>query len=364
MHVSSAILLALPALLGQEGEGKVEIRPPDKTAIRCLGMFGSPEHLWKIGASLSDYHINAVFIGHGELSDEMIRRCRRQGAKVYAEFGVFAGAATAEKYPELWPINERGERHEKDEWYLGLCPNVEWYRDQKIELVRQLAREHDIDGLWLDFIRYPGHWEVHEPRLEQACFNEPCLEAFQQATGVRLPGGDISAKADFILREHKDEWTRFKCQVILEFCRDARRALKQERPEALLGMFAVPWTEDRYDDAIHQIIAQDFERLAEVVDVFSPMSYHAMCGWPVEWVGEFNGYLTDKTGRDVWPIVQATERAERYGDAPVDAEEFRKALVQGLSGGSTGVLMFRIVDCTEENGKLPALRDVYGEYAR
>jgi len=364
MHPLTAMTLILPALPAQPGGDEVQVRPPDADAIRCLGVFGSPEPLWKAGARLSDYHITAVFIGHGSLSDDLIRRCHREGAKVYAEFGVFAGAGAAERYPELWPINEKGERHEKDEWYLGLCPHVEWYRNEKIELVRKLAREYDIDGLWLDFIRYPGHWEVHQPRLEQACFSEPCLAAFEQATRIRLPAGDAATKARFILGEHADEWTRFKCQTILDFCRDAREALKQERPDALLGMFCVPWTEQNYDDAIHEIIAQDFELLAEAVDVFSPMSYHAMCGWPVEWVGRFNEYLGAKTGREVWPIVQATEREERYGDSPVDAEGFRKALTQGLSGGSTGVLMFRIVDCTDESGKLRVLQEVYGEYAR
>jgi hypothetical protein len=361
--VSLAAMAAVTAFC-QEGEGAMQVRPPDPSRIRCSGIFGSPDDLWKKGATLADYHINTVFVSHAELTDELIRRCHREGAKVYAEFGVFAGAATAEKYPELWPINEKGEPQARDDWYLGLCPNVEWYRDEKVKLIGECATKYDIDGLWLDFIRFPGHWEVHQPRLEQGCFNEACLEAFTQATGTALPGGDAARKAQFILSEHADDWTRFKREAVRDFCRDARRALKAARPNALLGAFVVPWTEGNYDDAIHRVIAQDFALLAPELDVFSPMSYHAMCGWPIEWVGQFNEYLTRKTGRDVWPIVQATEREGRYGDAPVDADAFRKALTQGLSGGATGVLMFRLADCTEDNGKLAVIRDVYGEFAR
>jgi hypothetical protein len=48
----------------------------------------------------------------------------------------------------------------------------------------------------------------------------------------------------------------------------------------------------------------------------------------------------------------------------VDAETFRQALIQGLSGGATGVLMFRLVDCTEDNGKLEVIRQTYREHAR
>jgi len=351
-------------LLAGQGGGQVTVRPPDKASVKCLGVFGSPAQLWKAGRRLPDYHVNAVFMSHGEITDDLIRRCHREGAKVYAEFGLFMGPDTAAKYPDLWPINEKGEKQQQDEWYLGLCPNVEWFRDQKVELIRQFAADHDIDGIWLDFVRYPGHWEVHEPRLEQGCFNGPCLQAFREFSGLALPEGAIATKAQFILGDHKAEWTRFKCETILSFCRDARHALKGERPHALLGAFVVPWTEQDYHDAIHEIIAQDLERLAEVLDVFSPMSYHAMCGWPVEWVGRFNEYLTAETPRDVWPIVQATEREGRYGDAPVDAAAFRQALIQGLSGGSTGVLMFRLLDCTDDNGKLPVVQEVYREYAR
>ena len=359
MHALAALALLTPNLYAQEGGAEVSVRPPDRAAVECYGIFGEPELIWKRGERLADYGINAVFVGHGSLTSELVRRCHREGAKVYAEFGVFQGASLAEEYPELWPVNEKGRRQERDEWYLGLCPHVDWYRDQKLDLIREVAREHEIDGLWLDFIRYPGHWEVHEPRLEQGCFNEPCLEAFTEATGIELPAGGLSRKAEAILADHAEEWTEFKCETIARFCRDARAALKAERPEALLGAFVVPWSEENYDDAIQRIIAQDFDRLARVLDVFSPMSYHAMCGWPVEWVGRLNEYLTETTGKDVWPIVQATEREAHYEDAPVDAEAFREALTQGLSGGATGVLMFRIVDCTEENGKLEAIREVY-----
>ncbi len=359
----AAFTLVAVATCAQEEGRNVTTRPPDKSAITCLGVFGASDQIWERGERLSDYHINAVFVGHGSLTRDLVTRCHREGAKVYAEFGVFMGASLADEYPELWPINAEGDPQQKDEWYLGLCPTVEWHREAKLERVREVAAEFEIDGLWLDFIRFPGHWEMHPPRLEQGCFNDSCLEAFTEATGVELPPGTNARKAEFILNTLADEWTAFKCDLIRDFCRQAGRILKEERPDALLGAFVVPWTDENYDDAIHSIIAQDFTKLADTLDVFTPMSYHAMCGWPVESVGEFNEYLTDKTGRDVWPIVQATERDGRYEDAPVDAGEFREALTQGLSGGASGVLMFRLADCTDTNEKLQVIKEVYGELA-
>ncbi|MGQ9732139.1 MAG: hypothetical protein ACUVX8_12800 [Candidatus Zipacnadales bacterium] len=358
-----SVAIAVGSALTQESYQTSQGRSPNRTAIRCLGIFGSPEHLWKQGLRLSDFHINAVFVGHGELTEKLVNHCHREGAKIYAELGVFVGAATAQKHEELWPLNEHGEKQQQDDWYLGLCPNVPWFREAKLTRIAAVAEEFDIDGIWLDFIRFSGHWEVHAPRLEEGCFNEACLEAFVNATGIELPPGSVERRADFILTQHRDAWTRFKCHTIRDFCREAKGVLKSKRPDALLGAFVVPWTENDFEDAIHRIIAQDFVLLAEELDVFSPMSYHAMCGRPVEWIGSFNEYLTTKTHKEVWPIVQATEREAHYGDAPVNAETFRQALIQGLSGGAAGVLVFTIADCREDNGKLRVLREVYEEYA-
>ncbi|MFQ6134035.1 MAG: putative glycoside hydrolase [Armatimonadota bacterium] len=321
---------------------------------KCLGVFGSPKLLWDRGEKLSDYHINAVFVGHAALKPEVIERCRREGARVYAEIGIFVGAKVAEEHPELWPINAQGQKMEKDGWYLGLCPNYNWYFQEKLDEVEGLAREYDIDGIWLDFIRFPGHWEVRQPRREQACFCSESLKDFSETTGIQIEGETTAQRADFILTHHRAEWTTFKCRRIAEFCRRAKQRLKKHRPQAVLGIFSVPWTEEDYDDAIHEIIAQDFALLAEHVDVFSPMSYHLMCGFPPEWVGQYNEYLVGKTGRDVWPIVQCVNQPE---ELPV--AEFRQVLELGLSGGATGVQVFTLKGLVEEEEKLGVVKQVY-----
>ncbi len=327
--------------------------------VKCLGVFGAPTQVWQMGKTLRDFGINAVWLGHGQLKPEIIQRCRAEGARVFAEIGIFVGKQIAQEHPELWPINDRGERMEPDEWYLGLCPNVAWWREKKLDQIAEIARNHDIDGLWLDFIRYPCHWEVPQPRIEQACFCEHSIREFEQFLGQRVPGNTAAERARWILDNHLDEWTRFKCRVIADFCRRAAEVLHAARPDALLGIFSVPWAESNYDDAIHRIIAQDFSLLARWIQVFSPMSYHAMCGWPVEWIAQYNSYLALKTGRDVWPIVQAVDKPRK-----ISAEEFEQVLKAGLAGGSTGVLVFRAQDCDQESGKLEVLRRVYTRAAR
>ena len=72
-------LIACTTCVRGVGPVTAEPKPP-----KCLGVFGSPELIWDRGEKLSDYHINAVFVGHDALKPELIQRCRQEGAKVYA----------------------------------------------------------------------------------------------------------------------------------------------------------------------------------------------------------------------------------------------------------------------------------------
>jgi len=84
-------------------------------------------------------------------------------------------------------------------------------------------------------------------------------------------------------------------------------------------------------------LGADLERLATVVDVFSPMVYHGSMQRRPEWVGENVEWLSRKLGNraKIWPIVQA-----HNDPVEISADEFEKVLRLGLSGTATGVMMF------------------------
>jgi peroxiredoxin len=324
----------------------------------CRGVFGSPQALWDRAVTLREAGIDAVFVGHGTLSEALIARCHQEGARVYAEFGVFQGKKVAEARPELWPIGADGKRLAPEEWYLGLCPNQTAYRKEKLAELGELTRKFAVDGVWLDFIRFPCHWEVRAPRLQQACFCDASLAQFARAAHLTLPAGTTAERAAWILREHEDAWTRWKCARIAAFVRDARRVLKAARPQALLGVFAVPWTEEERGGAIRAIVGQDFRLLARDVDVFSPMTYHRMVGRPVSWTADVAADLRAATGKRVWPILQAV-------DAPpgenLPAAELSAALRQALARDG-GAILFTLAAVLERPEKQAAMTQAFIEH--
>ena len=72
----------------------------------------------------------------------------------------------------------------------------------------------------------------------------------------------------------------------------------------------------------------DYDLLAEVIDVFSPMVYHGRMERSPDWVGENVIWLGDRLKtKKIWPIVQA------YNDPhQISAAEFEQVLRGGLSG--------------------------------
>ena len=56
--------------------------------IKCLGVFGAPEQIWKAGGKLSDFGITGVWVGHRHVNAELLERCHAEGARVFAEIAM------------------------------------------------------------------------------------------------------------------------------------------------------------------------------------------------------------------------------------------------------------------------------------
>lgn len=321
---------------------------------KILGIFGSPDIIWDRNESLRDYGINAVFVGHRDLSRNIIERIHNEGAKIFIEIGIFVGKDMVERYPELAPIGIDGKPLSPIKWYMGINPAIDWYREKKLLEIKQILENYDIDGLWLDFIRYPCHWEVPNPKLEQSSFDDVSIKKFEQYIGERVKGKDIQDKARWILNNRLEEWTKWKCNQISSFCSNVRDLITSVK-NIPLGIFSVPWKDKDFDNAIRKIIAQDFEELSIYIDIFSPMVYHLMCGFSTNWIVDYSLYLKDKTKKTTIPIVQAV-------DEPKRVENLQEIIESILDSNLDGVIIFTTKAIFESEEKINALRNIKIHY--
>jgi hypothetical protein len=290
----------------------------------------------------------------------MITRARSEGAKVYAEFATLNGKNYVESHPEAWAINEKGEKVEAASWFMGVCPTEPGFRQYRMDQLRDLLTEFNLDGVWMDYVHWHAQFEEPEPILPETCFCDHCLSKFSEDSGINIPNGTTVDKAVWIL-EHKDEeWRYWRCRVIYEWAVDMKKIIKEIKPDALLGLYHCPWNDTEFDGARRRILGLDHDLLKEVVDVFSPMVYHGRMGRRPEWVEENIRWFCDRVNIEsgtypkVWPIVQAYDDPEI-----ISGKEFETVLRGGLSGESSGIMMFTSYAVAEDSIKMQIMKKVY-----
>ena len=275
------------------------------------------------------------------------------GVRLYESFSVFAGADVWARFPESRPVTAEGAPAPQEEWYIPAIPTLPALRAHRLRALEAALQAAPLDGLWLDFIRWPARWERAQPRLYHSSFDPVTLRQFQADAGVALPetAATPAGAAAWILAHAAEAWFRWRCEQIATFVAEARVLLHRHRPGALLGMFVVPWTADDHDGALVRVVGQDLSLLAEHVDVFSPMVYHRLCGRDPAWVGRVTAWVRGRSGRTVWPIIEALEAAEAYPRA-----EFAAACREAVSASGAGVMVFKLAGVLSDPARVEAWR--------
>ena len=283
--------------------------------------------------------VNAVFI---KPDRDTIKWFNARGFKVYVSVDAYGGKGAWKKYPDSRPVLADGSLLGEKRKYAchgGACPTHEGWREERLAYIKKLLEEFSgkdgkIDGIWLDYIRYPGRWSVLDPQLPDTCYCERCLNKFSKETGIAVPkSGNTKDAALWIKENCPVEWLKWKKEQINSFVSDVRKVLNRWPVETrpILGIFLVPWTKGERQNGVCYAFGQDGFELAKYADVISPMVYHKMLGLSESWIGFMTQYYKEMAKCQVWPIVQAMD---------CTAEEFARVMRYAGQGGADGVLGF------------------------
>jgi hypothetical protein len=333
-----------PSFAAIEPPAPIEKRP----GILIRGIYGGvPVQIIERGQSLKDYGVNAIWIGSGSVTSNLIAdlKAKSNDLKVFAEFNSMHEASYLADHPDARPIGPDGQPSPAPDGWQGVCPTHPGYRRNRMNAFRQTLRAAPIDGIWLDYHHAHASWEQAEPNLPDTCFCDRCLGRFDKETGAVLPQGTTAERARLLLGSQKPAWVRWRCGVFTDWVRGFRTILDQERPGALLGTFHCPWSDSDNNHALREKLAIDLNAQARYIDVFSIMPYHARFGHSADlgwisrqtaWLGQFLGVKGIPGERiKIWPIVQLSDWGET-----VPASQVREILDHGTRPPSTGVMVF------------------------
>ncbi len=314
----------------------------------------------EVGQLLQELGCRGVFLKR--LERPWVEGLRAAGLRVYVSCAIFLGSpALWQEMPAARPITDSGDPAPAEEWYYPALPTLPALRAARLAQVEELARTLPLDGIWLDFIRWPARWERSSPQLYHSSFDPVTLVQFQQDTGIHLPTGTDTAvaAARWILHHQAKAWFQWRCRQIADFVAEAAQVLRQLRPEALLGLFLVPWTGGPEDglpvaEAHIRIVGQDPRLLGQVAHVLSPMVYHRLCDRPPTWAGQVTARVAAQADCAVWPVVEAIPGpAHQY-----PAVEFAQACASAAAAGHDGLIVFNLAGLLEDPHKAAAWREL------
>lgn len=310
----------------------------------------------------NDLGINTGFCSQDLISDrEFMNDAREHNISIFVIFPVFFNAEALAKSPDLRAINRNGEIA-AEEWVEFVCPSREEYRQQMVEHARRIVRDHQPDGISIDFIRHFVYWEKVYPDRDPAslpvsCFDSVCLMHFQAETNISIPDGlsKTTEQADWILKEHEDTWTTWRCQLISSMAEAIAKAAREEKPDILVNIHLVPWAKEDFNGAIQNVAGQDIKALSACSDYLSPMTYAHMVKQTPSWVHHIVEDIYIQTGATILPSIQV---GKAYLETEFGLEEFRETLEAALETPSSGVVIWSWEHLIAEPAKVDLFKDI------
>jgi uncharacterized lipoprotein YddW (UPF0748 family) len=311
--------------------------------------------------------INTALVSVSLLSDDEFRDlAAKSGIRLFVIVPVFYDPEELQKNPDLYAITDKGERA-VEEWVNFICPTREDYKKRKIEQIKSIIREYNPDGISIDFIRYFVYWEKIYPdrdlnSIVQTCFDSSCLDKFKKEAKIVIPGelSTIPETATWILDNHLEDWTEWKCRVITDTVKEIAEDIKKTDPAVLVNIHTVPWREGDFGGAIKIVAGQDLAAMQNYADFFSPMCYSHMLKREPSWIHSVVQDVHKQTNGRVIPSIQVSKA---YLEKKFPAEGFRDALVEALKYPSAGVIFWSWEALAKDQEKKKAVIDVLDKMA-
>jgi uncharacterized lipoprotein YddW (UPF0748 family) len=355
-------LIILVPIFNCMGCSKKENRSEKDDQIIGVKIYNHEGDLSELYAKWNDLGINTVFCSTSLLSNAEFRTLAREySIETFIILPIFFNADTLQENPDLYAITNQG-KNAKEEWVEFVCPSREDYRKRKIETIKKFIREIDPDGLSLDFIRHFVFWEKVYPDREghsiaNTCFDSHCLAKFEKDTHISIPNSlaNESEISEWIINNHLDEWTEWKCSLITAMIREITKEARQIKPEIKINVHAVPWRQTDFNNGIKQIAGQDFSKISAVADILSPMTYAHMVKREPAWI---HSVVQDIAGQANCKIVPSIQVNKAYLSEPLTVEELAQSVTEALKPPSSGVIFWSWEQLNKNPEKLNILKSL------
>jgi uncharacterized lipoprotein YddW (UPF0748 family) len=269
---------------------------------------------------------------------DVLARAKEQGLETHAWIWALCRGAKEgdkellEKHPDWYDVSRRGDSTADKPPYVGyyhfLCPSHVEVRDYLAKIVADLGNTANLDGIHLDYIRYPdvilpvALWKkynlIQNEELPQFdfCYCAVCRSAFKQQTGedpFKLPDAPAN-----------DAWRQFRYDSVTKLVNYLVEVAHGKRKQISAAVFPTP-------TLAKKMVRQDWAHWN--LDAFLPMTYQKFYNEKPEWIGR-----AVKEGVSALPANRPLYAGLNLSDLPGD--DFDRAVKFAMAGGAKGVSLF------------------------
>ncbi|MFH0979939.1 MAG: family 10 glycosylhydrolase [Planctomycetota bacterium] len=127
------------------------------------------------------------------------------------------------QHPEWFWYDQHGQRQPLTSFYVSLNPCLPEVRAYLVEVFRDLVSRYDVDGLHMDYIRFPNEPPATPPGSGLDYPRDPrTLELFAKETGLK-PDEDPPA------------WDRWRTEQVTRLVADIHDMIRRTKPAAVLS---------------------------------------------------------------------------------------------------------------------------------
>ena len=237
-----------------------------------------------------------------------------------------------QKHPDWYDVNRLGESAADKPAYVNyyhfLCPSHPQVGDYLAKVVADLGNTANLDGIHLDYIRYPdvtlpvALWKkynlVQNEELPQFdyCYCEVCRNAFKQQTGedpLKLPDPPANAA-----------WRQYRYDSVTKLVNRLVEVAHGKHKQITAAVFPTP-------TLAKKMVRQDW--VYWNLDAVLPMVYHSFYNEQPEWIERAVREGVTALPKDR-PLYAGLYLPDLKGD------DFDRAVTFAMAGGAEGVSLF------------------------
>ncbi|MDD3925860.1 MAG: family 10 glycosylhydrolase [bacterium] len=234
--------------------------------------------------------------------DVLVKQAHGKGLEVHAWFVLYNEPVDnpsdiVKQYPDMLLVNKDGvSNHISPTWreispVYWVCPSSERYRDYLFSLMKEVIEKYDIDGINLDFVRYP-----EETEGRQYCYCHRCRRKHEE-----LYGGEMPSDSVIKMRYHATVMCDNVTTSVREF---------SDRIHALGKQVSAYCFTDYVSAA--ESVRQDWPRWSSFVDELYLSTYEVSPDWAGEIMAEAKAMINNRCR--LVPVVYTQTDRDRAAD--------------------------------------------------